>query len=122
VFFGADRLTAASAPVRTPSRIRVSGRTQTDNAMRIQIAGDCIDASSDALVFAREGMFGIAKRGDLTIEAAFDESLDLRLSAPFLKLPALLRMARNADGTYSGTNQAMTNCGWKTLTVTASAQ
>jgi hypothetical protein len=122
VFFAADRLTGASAPVRTPSRMRVSGRTQTDNAMRVQISGECMDASSDALVFAREGMFGIAKRGDLTIEAAFDAGMDVRVSAPFLKLAAVMTLTRNADGTYHGTNQAMTACGWKTITVSASAQ
>ena len=103
-------------------RTRVARRAPADTAMRIQISGECMDASNDALLFAREGMFGVAQRGGLTVEAAFDEGLDFRVSAPFLKEPARIMMTLGSDGTYSGSNQALTSCGWKTLTMTASAQ
>ena len=119
LFYGADGVAAADTPLRRATRVKASRPVASDVAVQMQIRGDCIDQTSERFVFARDGIFGLARRGDMTIEAVFDAPvIYFRLSAPY-STEAVRGVLTESDGSYSGTADVLTSCGWKTMTVTA---
>ncbi|HEY6842704.1 MAG TPA: VCBS repeat-containing protein [Thermoanaerobaculia bacterium] len=122
VFNGSDSEPAATESVPA---IAVRGRAQrmmnpAGSALNVQIGGDCIAATSARFVFAREGIFGSAQTGNTTIEAVFDgTNIYYRLTAPYLQVPISSSLAKNADGTFSGTALVTTSCGVTTMSMTA---
>ena len=55
----------------------------------------------------------------MTIEALFDApAIYFRLSAPYTTEVVRGELTEH-DGTYSGTADVLTACGWKTMTLTA---
>ena len=72
--------------------------------------------------FARSGMFGSAQRGSTTVEALFDGSqIDARLSAAYSNEPIETLLSLTPDGSYSGTADVLTSCGWNGMPITAKA-
>jgi len=119
LFNGAETVAAADTPLRRLTRGKASRPVASDVAAQVQIRGDCIDQTSERFVFARDGVFGVAQRGDTTIEALFDApSIYFRLSGPYAKDGAI-GVLSEANGSYSGTANVLTSCGWKAVTVTA---
>src|SRR6185369_14145941 len=122
LFYGSDAVTTNAAPVRTFGRGRASRPPATDSALQMQLRGDCIDEISDRWQFSRDGVFGLSQRGDTTIEAVFDgPTIYFRLSAPFAKDVVTSELVET-DGTFSGTADVLTSCGWKVMNVTAKVE
>ena len=105
------------------SRRRATGPVASDSSsLQMQMQGDCIDEAAGQWRFSREGVFGLAKRGDTTIEAVFDgPQIYFRLSAPYATEPAYV-VLNEENGSYSGTANVMTTCGRKVMTVSAKAE
>jgi hypothetical protein len=120
IFNGADKLTTAETAVRPPGRGRaILASPPSEVGLQMQIHGECINEASSQWRFARDGVFGVAKRGDTTIEAVFDgTSIYYRLSAPYAKEP-VMGVLTEENGSYAGTAQVLTDCGAKVMTVNA---
>lgn len=120
IFNGADKLTTAETAARPPGRGRaILASPPSEVALQMQIHGECINEASSQWRFARDGVFGVAKQGDTTIEAVFDgPSIYYRLSAPYAKEP-VMGVLTEENGSYAGTAQVMTDCGTKVMTVNA---
>jgi hypothetical protein len=118
LFYGAENI-ASNTSARQPGRRRAVHSDASELAVRIQMHGECIDESSAQWRFARDGAFGVAKRGDTTIEAVFDgPSIYFRLSAPYAKEP-VMGVLTEESGSYAGTADVLTDCGAKVMTVNA---
>ncbi|HEX2061539.1 MAG TPA: VCBS repeat-containing protein [Thermoanaerobaculia bacterium] len=120
--FGAETVAATSAPARASSRTRAANRTLHDTTLSVHFQGDCVDARSERWLFARDGVFGLAHREETRIEAIFDAStVYLRIHAPFAREPIRAALTET-NGVYSGTVDVLTECGWRSVGVTAVAE
>ena len=121
LFYGAaENVSLDKSPASGPVRGRVS-RTATprSTSMEIQAFGDCVDSVAQRWVFKRDGVFGSSERDGNTMEAIFDApSIYFRMRVPNSSYP-IMGVLTNTNGTYSGTAQVETACGWKQMTVTA---
>ncbi|HEX8153340.1 MAG TPA: VCBS repeat-containing protein, partial [Thermoanaerobaculia bacterium] len=72
----------AAAPLRTASRRRTASvAAPTRASLDIRVNGDCIGTTAGRWELAREGVFGVARNGNTTIETLTDEtSLHFRLT------------------------------------------
>jgi FG-GAP-like repeat len=118
--FGADAV-AAAAPAKVNSRGRAAaGRTVPETSLRMQFKADCVDQGIERWTFVRDGVFGSARKGQTTIDALFDgPDVVIRLTAPYAKWPVYAVLTPDASGTYTGTASVDTDCGVKTMAVTA---
>ena len=88
-------------------------------ALRMQMQAECVDAVAGRWNFSREGIFGASQRDGGTIEAVFDESqIYYRMTAPFSG-ETVYGVLEEANGSWNGTAQVLTTCGWKVMTVHA---
>jgi hypothetical protein len=109
----------ASTSVQAAPRRRSARSGSDDVVLEARVHGDCVDETAARWTFTRDGVFGVAKSGATTIEAVFDApSIYFRLTAPYAGFPAIGELTED-NGTYSGTTQMLTACGWKTINVTA---
>jgi hypothetical protein len=119
IFYGADKLTTADTAARPAGRGRAILANPTETGLQMQIHGECITEAASQWRFTRDGVFGVAKQGETTIEAVFDgPSIYYRLSAPYAKEP-VMGVLTGENGSFAGTAQVMTNCGEKVMTVNA---
>lgn len=118
LFYGPDELAAAGTSPRASGRRRSAGMTP-GMALRMQMQADCVDAVAGRWNFSREGIFGTAQQDGGTIDAVFDESqIYYRMTAPFSGEP-MYGVLEAANGSWNGTTQVLTSCGWKVMTVHA---
>jgi hypothetical protein len=122
LFLGADHISTSAASTPQSSRRRAINGSPLALALQMEMRGECIDESSAEWSFTRDGVFGVAKRGDTTIEAVFEgSSIYYRLSAPFAKEPVTGVLTEDS-GSYAGTADVMTSCGTKTMSINATLQ
>jgi len=124
LFYGSDDVASATtgAPVTLFGRGRASRPPAGDSALQVQMRGECIDEISDRWKFSRDGVFGFSQRGDTTIEAVFDgPTIYYRLAAPFAREVVTSELVETG-GTFSGTANVLTSCGWKVMNVTAKVE
>ena len=118
VFYGAPSAATREAEPALGRR-RASGPGSTNTSLSVQLTGPCIGSATERWTFAREGVFGLAQQGDTTVEAVFDGAdIDYRLSTPYA-MERVQGVLTESGGSYSGTAQVLTSCGWNTMTVTA---
>jgi hypothetical protein len=118
LFYGPDELATGGAVARVSGRRRSSGLTP-GMALRMQMQAECVDAVAGRWNFSREGVFGVAQQGGATIEAVFDESqIYYRMNVPF-SVETMYGALEAANGSWSGTTNVLTSCGWKVMTVNA---
>lgn len=118
LFHGAPEA-AASLAERAPARRRATRSSTATTSLRVEISGSCVAAATERWTFRREGIFGVAQHGQTTVEAVFDgPEIYYRLSAPYAAAP-VQGVLTQTGGSYSGTAELQTSCGWSTITVTA---
>lgn len=120
VFNGVAGNGAAETVLAMPMRGRASrpATTAHDTTMQLHISGDCVSEAGEHWSFAREGIFGVAQQGQTKIETVFDGSkIYFRVTAPYTVEGAKGTLTES-NGTYSGTADVLTPCGWKKLNVT----
>lgn len=118
IFEGTVEAASAGQSARS-TRSRAVRPGAPEIALRAQVQGDCIDAAPQLWKFERDGVFGVARRDDTTVQAVFDGSvIYYRLAAPYAK-EAVEGSLTETDGTYSGTATVLTSCGWKQMTISA---
>jgi hypothetical protein len=84
---------------------------------RIYIAG--APEAIDRWTLAREGVFGVEENATRTVEAVLENDLlSFRFTAPWVTSPIEGSLTR-VDGTFTGTVEAETTCGWVNIQVTA---
>lgn len=121
VFNGVAGGAAANTAFAMPMRGRASRPAVTahDTAMQLHISGDCVSEPAEHWSFAREGIFGVAQQGQTKIETVFDSGkIFFRVTAPYTVEGAKGTLTES-NGTYSGTADVLTPCGWRKLNVTA---
>jgi hypothetical protein len=119
LFYGADHFAASDTVPRPAGRRRAARSGPSELALHMQMRGDCIDETPAQWRFTRDGVFGVAKRGETTIEAVFDAPhIYFRLSAPFAKEPVQGTLTEE-NGFYSGTAEVLTECGKTMMSVSA---
>jgi hypothetical protein len=119
LFYGVHDATAAGTVARVAGRRRSAGMSP-GTALRMQMSADCVEQqAAERWSFTREGIFGVAQRGGTTIEAVFDDGqIYYRMNAPFAG-ETVFGVLDEANGSYSGTANVLTTCGWKVMTVNA---
>ena len=87
--------------------------------LQIQMQAECVAPVAGRWNFSREGLFGVAQEDGGSIEAVFAESeIHYRMTAPFSG-ETVYGVLEEANGSWSGTTQVLTSCGWKAMTVHA---
>jgi FG-GAP-like repeat len=123
VYYSPEVTASAAAAARTPSRSRVSGRSNRETAMHVEAQGDCVEMPLAQWTFTHEGLFASAQAGDTRVEAVFDAPLlSLRVHTSSSAEPAYALLIDRGNGVYSGTMRVMTSCGTRLAAVTARVQ
>lgn len=120
--YSADPAVTASTAVGVagPRRGRASNPPALSRVVSMELRGDCIDAVAGRFDFSRDGIFGVAQRGDTKIEGLFDDGvIYARISAPFTLEPAVTTLV-GTNNSFSGMAETLTPCGWRSVLVTAS--
>jgi hypothetical protein len=109
--------TTAGAP--GPRRGRAASPPALSRTVSMELRGDCVDTIAGRFNFSREGIFGVAQRGDTKIEGVFDDGvISARISAPFTLEPAMTTLVAT-NNSFSGMAETLTPCGWRSVMVTA---
>jgi hypothetical protein len=118
LFHGANEAAAAATAARGSSRQRASSSSAAQQrTLDVGFSGDCVETTSGRWQFTRDGVFGAARNGEMTMETIADDSLlYFRLRAPYSTEPMYGVLTQEGD-VYSGSAQALTSCGWKSLNV-----
>ena len=119
LFLGANDGIATGQSSRASGRRRATRSGALASALQMEMQCECVSEPAAQWKFSREGLFGVAKRGQTTIEAVFDApEIHFRLNAPYAQEPVYGLLAEE-NGAYVGKAQVLTSCGWRTMNVHA---
>jgi len=113
----------AVEPSRVGGRTRASRVATPELSLESVVSGDCVDAAPARWKFVRDGAFAVSRDASGTVEAIIDGAqMYIRTKASYSQEPIEAVLTAAPDGTWSGTANALTSCGWKVVSITAKSR